>query len=316
MAILVVQLYLHKALRSPLTGLPCGLPSAMGDMLIPGSNRLLEMRMIGTILSSMAFGVALILAVACLVALFKSRSSLHYSRLQFYCLSTYVVTMLAISIFSITENGLSLFGLTFHGKQPFHLKSGSPISLPLAIWGADGFMLWRCVILYQDVPRIPRIALRCLVGFFAVKVLVLGILAFVPILGFVDSIILIALTTATNLIVLSLIVIRLIQHQTYLHKVLGVEETQSPYSVLMNMCLESSAMIVVVGITCIVAAIGDPNNADAIQIPLLPMPQICVISPLLIVYRVAEGRAATVKRSTIMDLEPLRFRSQRSEYSV
>ena len=91
-----------------------------------------------------------------------------------------------------------------------------------------------------------------------------------------DSIILLALTTATNLIILALIVIRLIRHQTYLFKVFGVEETQSPYSAVMNMCLESSALIVVSGIICIVAAIGNPHNADAIQIPLLPMPQICV----------------------------------------
>lgn len=121
---------------------PCGLPiGAVGNMLIPGSNRLLEMRMIGTVLSSMAFSIAFILGIACLAALFKSRNSPHYSRWQFYCLSTYVIIMLSISIFSIAENALSLFGLTFHGTQPFHLKSGSPISLPLAIWGADAFMV-------------------------------------------------------------------------------------------------------------------------------------------------------------------------------
>ena len=168
----------------------------MGKIFVPGSDRLLEMRMIGTILSSMAFSIAFILAISCLVSLVKSRNSPHSSPLNFYYFSTYVITMLSISIFSITENALSLFSLTFYGTHPFHLKSGSPVALPLAIWGADGVMvstfsifkyfafnltvdcrycgiskLWRCMVLYQDVPRLPRLALRCLIGFLAIKVL-------------------------------------------------------------------------------------------------------------------------------------------------
>ena len=84
------------------------------------------------------------------------------------------------------------------------------------------------------------------------------------------------------------------------------------YSKVIAMCVESSALIVILGGLCIVLGF---LNANGLFVPLLLFPHICVgglefydmwciskffsfmllqvISPLLIVYRVAKGRAMT-----------------------
>lgn len=56
-------------------------------------------------------------------------------------LPAYVVLMLLLSTFSIIEGILSLLCFLFRSFEFYRIKTGAPISLPLTIWGADGFMV-------------------------------------------------------------------------------------------------------------------------------------------------------------------------------
>lgn len=96
--------------------------------------------MIGTILSSMAFSGAFILGVACIRALFKTRKGQQAGH-NFRYFTVYVVLMVSISTFSEIESILTLLSFTFRGFVFSQLESGSPMALPLAVWGADGFMV-------------------------------------------------------------------------------------------------------------------------------------------------------------------------------
>ncbi|KDR73845.1 hypothetical protein GALMADRAFT_592405 [Galerina marginata CBS 339.88] len=70
----------------------------------------------------------------------------------------------------------------------------------------------------------------------------------------------------------------------------------SVYSRIMVMCIESCALIVVVGVAYTVIFL---NNFPGLEIPLYLLPQICVISPLMIVYRVAHGKDATSTKTPL-----------------
>lgn len=111
-------------------------------------------------------------------------------------------------------------------------------------------------------------------------------------------------TTFVNLVLSLLIFLRLIYYQRYISKTLGTAHG-SPYLKVITMCVESCALIVVFSTTNIVMII---KNDTSYLIPFLLFPHICVsfpfppmieryltgpkvISPLLIVYRVAIGRS-------------------------
>jgi hypothetical protein len=113
-------------------------------------------------------------------------------------------------------------------------------------------------------------------------------------------------TTFVNLVLSLLIFSRLIYYQRYISKTLGSAHG-SPYLKVITMCVESCALIVVFSTTNIVMIM---TNDTSYLIPFLLFPHICVswfsssrvteselidrkvISPLLIVYRVAIGRSA------------------------
>ena len=117
-------------------------------------------------------------------------------------------------------------------------------------------------------------------------------------------------SSLVNIILASLIVLRLVRHQRHVRRVLGAEHG-SAYSKVITVCVESSTLIVAV---CIVLVLTQPTGSEFI--PLLLLPHICVgglendsminarlrffvrniiqvISPLLIVYRVAKGHDTT-----------------------
>ncbi|KAF8880823.1 hypothetical protein CPB84DRAFT_1792317 [Gymnopilus junonius] len=184
--------------------------------------------------------------------------------------------------------------------------------------GADGFMLWRCIVLYQGIGPIKYLILTVVLGVLGLTSLAIGIAFFVvagiyqtqqgkSVLPFVpDSLALpfqnskqsaissfvMFCTTFVNLTLTSLIFFRLLYYQRFISKTLGTAHA-SPYTRVITMCVESCALIVVISTTNIVMII---SNHVGYLIPFMLLPHICVLSPLLIVYRVAIGRSANTKR--------------------
>ena len=183
--------------------------------------------------------------------------------------------------------------------------------------------IWRCVILYQDVARGPWILVIVLLSLLSAVSLGRSISKFsfplaqeTPVCGVMMFLRyphqpLIIFSTVVNIILALLIIHRLVHHKRYIQKVLGAEHG-STYSKVIAMCIESSALMVIFGSICIV--LGSLNE-NGLFIPLLLFPHTCVsglkfydaclrifvrnvilfqvISPLLIIYRVANGRGAT-----------------------
>lgn len=291
-------------------------------MLIPGPDVYLELKMLGTIISAIAYGIVIVLSGNCFLLLVKKRG-IYSNRMRIF-LVIYVTVMLAISTWAIIQ---SIWGITLLIFQDVNvpeslLISYSPDTLPLAIWGADGFMIWRCIVLYQDVARGPRVLVVVLLSLLSIFSLACGVLMFVG-LNADDSlftVVLIIFSLLVNIILALLIVLRLVHHQRRIQKVLGAEHG-SPYSKIITMCVESSALMLIFSGVYAVLVFEQANGS---LIPFLLFPHICVISPLLIVYRVAKGRSMTTtlkssERATAQirfNDPPLSLPSSRSEGDV
>ncbi|PPQ68551.1 hypothetical protein CVT26_003360 [Gymnopilus dilepis] len=226
---------------------------------------------------------------------------------------------------------------------------------PFALWAADGFMkmhqldmtfeVWRCLALYHGISRGPRIILFLVLAVLCMTslsvylrlpllplfgVMSLATVSFLPFLrsrlGPYDtwSWALMCASAGINMSLSMLIVLRIRYHQAYIQKALGTSHG-SIYVRIMMMCVESCAMIWVCDILYIIASCVKVIGAGWVEFPLLLLPQICVISPLLIIYRVAIGSdavTATVNATDIvrngMDRAAtnIRFQPPTSSYSI
>ena len=90
------------------------------------------------------------------------------------------------------------------------------------------------------------------------------------------SMALVAATATVNAILALLIVLRLLFHQRYMIKALGDEHT-SPYPKIMNICVESCALIFITSIAGI-GSLSTPRS-NKYLIPMLLLPHVCVRDP-------------------------------------
>ncbi|KDR67223.1 hypothetical protein GALMADRAFT_1126097 [Galerina marginata CBS 339.88] len=112
---------------------------------------------------------------------------------------------------------------------------------------------------------------------------------FVPFLAGFSVLLSAFLSTFSNILLSILIVSRLLYHQKYLRRVLGVGHG-SLYTRIITMCVESCALIVFFMAVYIIM-FGTGCNAQFA--PLFLLPHICAISALMIVRRVAHGTEST-----------------------
>ena len=105
--------------------------------LIPGPDAYLELRMLGTIISAIAYGIVIVLSGNCFLLLLKKRG-IYSNRMRLFLL-IYVTIMFLLSTLAIIQSTLGTSVLIFQNIDP-PLLVGS-FTLPLAIWGADGFMV-------------------------------------------------------------------------------------------------------------------------------------------------------------------------------
>ncbi|KAF8802663.1 hypothetical protein BYT27DRAFT_7029132, partial [Phlegmacium glaucopus] len=160
----------------------------------------------------------------------------------------------------------------------------------LANWGADGFMLWRCAMLYEGISPRRRIALIAALVFMALSSLGMspsGILNII--LGMTYA--MTGVTVILNIFTAVLITFRILYFERYMHKAMGVERN-SPYMTVVIICVESSTLIILFSLIYFVLYFQQTNTID---LPMQLLVHVYVLSPLLIVYRVARGRAVTIK---------------------
>ncbi|KDR83198.1 hypothetical protein GALMADRAFT_276124 [Galerina marginata CBS 339.88] len=217
-------------------------------------------------------------------------------------------------------------GMNIAHAAVLFFNEDSAFFLPLTVWGADGLMIWRCWVLYTGVSRLARVGLSFLLGILAFISLVGGVLyvlspeiilscvlvltskkslAPIPALGILFTEtplrnllfftsngltdITIVLTAFVNIVLAGLIVSRILFHQRYLRQVLG-NGHKSAYNRIMGIILFIS--LYYSGLPHLRHFLTVSSAARAARgFPLLVLPHVCVISPLLIIVRVSEGKA-------------------------
>ncbi|KAF8184825.1 hypothetical protein BJ912DRAFT_974178 [Pholiota molesta] len=255
-----------------------GIPTRIFQSPLDDS-RLYRMELLGTFLSAIAFGIILVILLGTLQILL--RKTRVYSRVMQVTLLCYVVLMSSMSLLALAQQivfvirrapGGSDLGVGSSSTSGPRSQINQTVALPFAIWGADTFLMWRCTVLYTGVSKLHRAALLLVVVVAGLSSLGSGIFYFFT-ERFIDSslsnlttIFLVASSGLVNIVLRSLIVSRIVYHQRYIRKAMG-NHYASIYTKIMTML--------------------------ASVIPLILLPHICILTPLLLVYRVARGRNVT-----------------------
>ncbi|KAF8965535.1 hypothetical protein BDZ97DRAFT_1757096 [Flammula alnicola] len=290
--------------------------TSVASSLVPGKDTLLELQLIGTLLSAIAYGIVVSLFLHCLALLVGNKKHLYTHRMRIF-LIVYFVVMFLMSTVALGQGLVYIIRAIFRGlgrrtEQLTHLNE--PLSIPLAVWGADGFMLWRCWILYYNIPWLNRFLLYGVLMLTTLAsvgsnpnshnhkasgtlfYLTPKLSASVHISPSTPIIVTVSMTTFVNFTLTALISMRLLYHQDTMRRILG-PQYGSPYFRIIAMCVESCFLIVLTCVVYIVLFARDNKTAfNGCIIPLLLLPHVCVISPLMIVYQVARGKAVTTLR--------------------
>ncbi|KAF9046335.1 hypothetical protein BJ165DRAFT_1584340 [Panaeolus papilionaceus] len=278
------------------TGVAAAATSAVaGSARSRGFTIFLKFWTLGVILSSIAYGIAFTLFAASLYLLKKTstgkRKKIHYA------LGAYITLMFTLSTISIVS-GIST-NLTAITTQtvPRNLSIGaSPdaVVIVLANWASDGFLLWRASVLYEGVSKMKRQLVYGLIIFMVISQFVTGTMYLVS--NFVKRMqkherpIFVAFASTTlfvNWVITGLVVIRLLVFRSKVRKTLG-NVYGSPYTGIISMCVESAALVILFATIFLTLNLLKLNPFSFSRAFLV---HIYVIAPLLIIYRVAQGKA-------------------------
>ncbi|KAF9559955.1 hypothetical protein CPC08DRAFT_708418 [Agrocybe pediades] len=256
-------------------------------------------------IAGICYGFLATLCFSCCSLLLRSKH-LYSRRMRLFFLF-YVVTMLLLSTGAIIEEISLLRASSAQGAElnPF-LSTLVPYTVPLIVLGADGLLMWRCKILYQGISRAGEWLLNVVLGLLLVATLALGMSYYVyqlhpnsdKLTESISTLALSYMSPVVNIVLAILLAARILYLQARLSRLLGsAMSQQSPYTKIAIMCIESSALIFVFGVIFIIA-LFNPSSFDGwIPVPFFLFPHICVISPVLIIYRVAQGRSIEVMTS-------------------
>ncbi|KAF9476748.1 hypothetical protein BDN70DRAFT_153023 [Pholiota conissans] len=228
---------------------------------------------------------------------------------------------------------------TYTSPIPF-ITSSATISL--AIFGADSLMVWRCWVLYQGIYRPLEVCIKCLL-----LILWLSSLAFVckifsnlQFLGIPEMVMmLIFVSMVINLVLSLMIIFRLLFHERRMKAILGAQKGPSPFKKVMAMCVESCVLIIIGAILCVtstvlsfssanrsvgslvtsldlIVIVNQVTSVDLALISFALLPHICVISPLLLIVRVVNGRAHSTTTPTLSDCTTAPPNNHRQRHSI
>lgn len=264
----------------------------------------------GAIVTSVFYGVALTLTSMCVRSLWnriRSRGSGYKRDIFFLC---YVIFVFACaSVYQVANAQITQLGFINRRNYPggpaaFEESNASiPINLTFVLmdWCADLLMIWRCIVVYRDTR-------------FRVIITLFGVLIFVAsfVTGLFWLIIIsmperasdawmsysllfpyLSVSLASTMFISGLTVLRFLDHRRRVSNVLG-QALGSVYTNFVTMVIESAAIYSLCSLLYIIPyATGSPLANAFMQI--LGMAQ--GTAPLLIIYRVSEGKAWTNTRS-------------------
>ncbi|PPQ68822.1 hypothetical protein CVT25_008870 [Psilocybe cyanescens] len=271
----------------------------------PDPQKSVQFAHISSALSIFSYAIVLVLFVSSLYLLIRSPADDGRARHRF--LLAFTITIFSISTIALvstlllnflypTANFLS-FSVASINKNLCTVCWCSPIRqlenvcVTAAIWAADGFMLWRCITLYQGMSRPRQILLSLFCSIMGMVSFAIGLVYTVPLKRTDLSLTLFSsITLLINVATTGLIVGRLLYYQYFLQQAFGPTH-KSPYMRIVALFFESAALIVAFNIALLVLVLVHSENDTSSLILLQMMVQIYAISPLMIIFKVAYDRA-------------------------
>ncbi|EIW84256.1 hypothetical protein CONPUDRAFT_142613 [Coniophora puteana RWD-64-598 SS2] len=275
-----------------------------------------------TTVAGTAYGVMVTLFVTCVYYLLLGANRRRNGRRTWFYLM-YCIIMFILGTLNTAANAwtrqqafvthrLFPLGPTAYTNLLFNVPMGiiGTMSYTTALCMADGLILWRFIMLYQDTRyRHYIVPFPCLL--YVTSVVMSYNAAIHSSLSNLYSKVTVelatpaySLTVSLNVLTTSLMVIRLYLHRRHVQEALG-REHGSQYTSIAAMLIESSALYAVWSIVFIVLySLGHPAE----YVLLTTLSQVQIIAPLLIIMRVAQGTAWTHSTQQSL-LSTMKYRS-------
>ncbi|KDR70243.1 hypothetical protein GALMADRAFT_282323 [Galerina marginata CBS 339.88] len=264
----------------------------------------LDLQMFGITLSAIVYGTGAMFMFDFFPLLRKTKRTLS-KRMQF-CLAGFLIGMLLLSSVAIIQGSICLASadhylaeITYSSRTAFSpwkflLDFGLPGSLPLIFFGANVFMVWRCLTFSKNLASSHRAWLFCVLSMLALSSLAGAVLFYLqgilPRLGSkYEQEPSIPLISSIANILLGLLITFLILNTKKTGTVTSSEGLW--YGKAANICIDSCFLIPLINAVHIFLSFLTRNGA---VITLQILPHICVLSMTLALERFVKDRVAAV----------------------
>lgn len=258
----------------------------------------------GELLSNIAYGIELTLFTMCFWILARETNRGNYKR-QLFMLTFISLIFILGTVFmggqaKFTQDAF-IEDRNFPGgpsafEQTMFSITANEISVSAFVvgnWLMDALLVWRCTVIYKDVGRLWVSVLLLLPSLMLCASIALGITLLVQTADsspFADVNITLAyyvMSLSLNVIVTFLIVGRLLIHRRQIAQALGPSHASS-YTNIAAILIESASLYTVFAIMFLVPFGLSSSLANVF---LQTVSQVQTVSSLLIIFRVATGRA-------------------------
>ncbi|KAH0831246.1 hypothetical protein J3R83DRAFT_13860 [Lanmaoa asiatica] len=283
----------------------------------------------GAIVTAILYGIIVVLYLMCARSLWGQIRSRDGAQTKNWFFFIYVNFIFALSTLYVAANSkITQLGFIDHrdypgGPSAYEINTSSPplnTAFVVSNWCADALMIWRCVVVYRD-SKFHRIVtgFGCLMFLasvgkrlfhwvdppsplwvFAVTGSLWVIIVSQPAqsatgwMSFSFLFPYLSVSLAINIFICILTVLRLLYHRACISRVLGPGYGML-YTSFAAMIVESAAVYAICSLLYLVPyAINSPLANAFMQI----LGEAQVIAPLLIIYRVSEGKAWTREMAT------------------
>ncbi|KAG1732479.1 hypothetical protein EDB19DRAFT_1733592 [Suillus lakei] len=258
----------------------------------------------GAIVTAMFYGVVVVMAFMCwrfLWSRIRSHATGYRQNIFFLCCAVFffVLGTMYVAFIAVQTQKTFIYNRLYPGgPSAFAVKAFSPplgVAFLLSNWCADLLMIWRCVVVYRDT-RFHYIILGLGIIMFTTS-LVTGTHWFIVMsspkksadgwmsIRFFFPYTCVAL--AINVSVSLLTVLRLLHHRHRMSKILG-PDYGAIYTSFSAIIIESASVYSICSLLYLIPfAVHNPLSVAFLQI----LGEAQLVASLLIIYRVAEGKA-------------------------
>lgn len=275
----------------------------------------------GAIVTGVLYGVVIVLSAMCWRSLWP-RAQSHgtgYKKNRFflfYVAFLFVVGTIYVAFNSqITQMGFIDNRLYPGGPGAYEEATSSPplnTAFVVSDWCADLLMIWRCTVVYKNT-RIYYVIVGLGSTLF-LGALVTGTLWLVIVStpaqsesGWMSFSLLfpyLCFSLVINIFISLLTVLRLLYHRRRISRVLGLGHG-AIYASFASIIIESAAIYSICSLLYLIPyTLNNPISYAFMQL----LGEAQVIAPLLIIYRVSEGKAWTNHSTTLMEESAIRLR--------